>query len=149
MLAEELDFREIFKISHTAMALLNADLFFIDVNHEFIERSGRELEELIGRHFRDVFPRKTEATFSDARWDAVEAAITSGRREADHLIRYDVENPKTGIFEERYFTTKVQPIRSHGGEVEVYELSILELTPMVTELRALLAEQQPAGCGEL
>jgi len=142
VLAEELDFRKIFKISHTAMALLNADLVFIDVNHEFIEQSGRELEELMGRHFREVFPRTPEASFSDVRWDALETAMTSGRREADHLIRYDVEDPKTGVFEERYFSTKVQPIRSHDGGVEVYELSILEVTPVVTEFRALLAEQR-------
>ena len=143
MLAEELNFRAIFKISHTAMALLSADLAFIDVNHEFIEQSGRQLEELIGRHFREVFPRKTEDAVSDLRWDALEAAMTSGRREGDHLIRYDVENLKTGVFEERYFTSKVQPIRGGDGKVEVYELSILEVTPIVLEIRALLADRQP------
>jgi PAS domain S-box-containing protein len=138
MLAEDLDFRAIFKISQTAMALLDANLVFIDVNDQFIETSGRDLGELVGRRFREVFPRRPEDRGTDLNWGAIEKAVTSGRREADELLRYDVEDPKTGLFEERYFSSRVQPIRGRDGHVEVYELSVLEVTGIVAEIQAWL-----------
>jgi PAS domain S-box-containing protein len=139
MLAEDLDFREIFKITQTAMALLDADLIFIDVNDQFMKGSGRDLEDLVGRRFREVFPRTPEDRGSDPNWGAIEKAAASGRREADQLVRYDIEDPKTGLLEERYFSSRVQPIRGCDGHVEVYELSVLEVTEIVAEIRAWLA----------
>ena len=76
MLAEDLDFREIFKITQTAMALLDADLIFIDVNDQFMKGSGRDLEDLVGRRFREVFPRTPEDRGSDPNWGAIEKAAT-------------------------------------------------------------------------
>jgi PAS domain S-box-containing protein len=141
MLAHELDFREIFKISQTAMALLGADLTFIDANQEFLEHSGRPLEALIGRNFFEVFPKMPQDPGGQPRWVALEEAMTSGHREADHLIRYDVQDVRTGVFEERYFSTRVQPIRGADGKVEVYEVSVLEVTPIIDAFRASQAEQ--------
>jgi len=141
MLAQELDFREIFKMSQTGMALLSSDLVFIDANDEFIEHSGRPIEQLVGRNFYDVFPKMPQDRSGEPRWFALEEAMTSGRREAQHLIRYDVQNPGTGVFDERYFSTRVQPIRAANGQVEAYEMSILEVTPVIEAYLALQAHQ--------
>jgi PAS domain-containing protein len=57
MLAPEIDFHEIFKISPTAMALFTADLEFVDANEEFLQASGRDLGDLIGHNAFEVFPK--------------------------------------------------------------------------------------------
>jgi PAS domain-containing protein len=57
VLAQNIDFHEIFRISPTGMAVLCADLFFVDVNDQFLAEAGRPLEELIGHNFFMIFPK--------------------------------------------------------------------------------------------
>ena len=47
--AQDIDFREIFRISPTGMAVLTADITFADVSDQFLAEAGRQLEELTGR----------------------------------------------------------------------------------------------------
>ena len=60
MLAQEIDFHDIFKIHPTCMVLLDADLVILDANDEFLSAMGRKLEDLIGRNFYDEFPKLPE-----------------------------------------------------------------------------------------
>jgi PAS domain-containing protein len=145
MLAEELDFHQIFKIHPTAMALLTADLEFVDANEEMLAIARRSLQDLVGRNFFEVFPRVPDDPGGDPKWTAVEAAMTSGRREGSQLIRYDVEDPEhPGAFEERYWSCLVQPIRGSDGDVAVIECSILDITPVISQYSAMLAELEQA-----
>jgi PAS domain-containing protein len=64
MLAQDIDFHEIFRPIPTAMALLTADLVFIDANDEFLEETGRTLDQLVGRNFFEEFPKMYPATGS-------------------------------------------------------------------------------------
>jgi PAS domain-containing protein len=146
MLAQEIDFHEIFKLSPTAMALLTADLAFVDANDAFLEVARRPLEDLIGRNFFELFPKMPPDPGGDPRWIALERAMTSGRRECDRLIRYDVEDPaRPGVFEERYWSAVVTPIRGADGALEVLELSAREITSVILQFRELeLASARPA-----
>jgi PAS domain-containing protein len=140
MLAEEIDFHTIFKISPTAMALLTADLEFVDANDQFLDAVGRPLTALIGRHAFDAFPKMPNDPASP-KWTALEAALTSGRRETYELTRYDIEDPvHPGVFVERYWSSSVTPIRGGSGEIEVLELSAREVTPIIEWFRSIDAE---------
>ncbi|HXW45235.1 MAG TPA: PAS domain-containing protein [Streptosporangiaceae bacterium] len=140
MLAQEIDFHEIFKISPTVMALFTADLEFIDANDEFVAATGRPLEELLGHNVFDVFP-KMPSDPANPKWTALEAAMTSGKREAYALTRYDLEDPiHPGVFLERYWSSVVTPIHGSDGEVEVLELSAREVTSIIAHYREIDAE---------
>jgi PAS domain-containing protein len=140
MLAQEVDFYKIFRINPTAMGLLTADFEFIDVNDEFLRDTGRSLSEIVGRHAFDVLP-KAPYEAGGPKWTALEAALTSGRREVYRLNRYDIEDPACpGVFRERYWSSIVTPLRGASGQVEVLELSARELTPIIDEFRAMPAE---------
>ena len=138
MLAEEIDFHTIFKISPTAMALLTADLEFIDANEQFLDAVGRPLAALIGRNAFDAFPKMPNDP-ANPKWTALEAAMTSGQRESYPLTRYDIEDPvQPGVFVERYWSSVATPIRGGDGEIQVLELSARELTPIVEQLRSIV-----------
>ena len=140
MLAQEIDFYEIFKISPTAMALFTADLAFIDANDEFLAVAGRPLEELIGHNVFEVFPKMPDDS-ACPKWTTLEAALTSGKREAVALTRYDLEDPiHAGVFIERYWSSVVTPIHGASGEIEVLELSAREVTPVIEQFRSISAE---------
>ena len=138
MLSEEIDFHDIFKISATAMALLTPNFEFIDANDEFLAAIGHPLEDLIGHNAFEVMPKMPEDPGGNPKWTALEAALTTGRREVYKLERYDIEDPsRPGVFEERYWSSIVTPVLGLGGEVEVLELSAREVTPIIGQFQSL------------
>ena len=78
MLAEDIDFYQVFKIQPTSMLLLTADLEIVDANEEFLKVCGRQLDDLTGHNFFEAFPKMPECACVDAAWSAMEAAMTSG-----------------------------------------------------------------------
>jgi PAS domain S-box-containing protein len=143
MLAQDIDFHDIFKINPTGMLLLSADLVILDVNDEFLAQVGRSLEELVGRNLYDEFPRLPEGAGGCARWTAVDEAMTSGKRQRDQLIRYDIEDPRQpGAFLEHWITLMAQPIRGSDGHVEVIELSVRDMTPVIDQYKTLCREEE-------
>ena len=141
MLAQEIDFHDIFKLHPTGMLLLTADLVILDANDEFLATVGRQIEELIGRNFYDEFPKLPEDSCGGPRWTALDEAVTSGRRESDRLLRYDLEDPdRPGVFVEHWITTVAQPIRGSDGHIQVIELSLRDITPVIDQYRELQRE---------
>ena len=124
------------------MALLTADLEFIDANDEFLAATGRKLEELIGQNVFAVLPKMPPDPGGRPKWTVLEEAQTSGRRESMSLSRYDTEDPTSpGVFRERYWSSAVTPVRGSGGRIEVLELSTREVTPIIDEFKKLQAEE--------
>jgi PAS domain S-box-containing protein len=143
MLSEEIDLHKIFKINPTAMALLSADFEFIDANEEFLSAIGHPLEEVIGRNAFELVPKMPADPGGNPKWTALEAALTSGRREAYQLERYDIEDPtRPGVFAERYWSAIVTPVLDQDGQVEALELSARELTPIICQFRSLEVEAE-------
>jgi len=69
--------------------------------------------------------------------------MSSGRRECDELIRYDIEDPDNpGVFVEHWYTALAQPIRDSDGHVHVIELSLRDITPVIDQYKALQREEE-------
>jgi PAS domain-containing protein len=143
MLAEDIDFHEIFRIHPTAMVLLTADFVILDANEAFLDDVGRPLEEIVGHNVFAEFPKMPEEPGGDPKWTALEAAATSGQCETCELTRYDFEDPqRPGVFSERYWSSVVRPIRDRDGRIEYLELSGLEMTPVIAKYQALQHEYE-------
>lgn len=146
MLSEEIDFHKIFKINPTAMALFTPDLEFIDANDAFLAAIGHPLEDLIGRHAFEIAPKMPADPSGNPKWTALEAALTTRHREVYQLERYDIEDPAhPGVFEERYWTSIVTPVLDVYGEVEVLEMSVREVTPIISQFQSLHDEGNAPG----
>jgi PAS domain S-box-containing protein len=128
------------------MALLTADFEFIDANDAFLAATGHALEDVIGRNAFEVLPKMPEDPGGKPKWTALEAALTTKRREVYQLQRYDIEDPDhPGVFEERYWSSIVTPVRGLSGEVEVLEMSAREVTPIISQFESMQAELTAAG----
>jgi PAS domain S-box-containing protein len=140
MLAADIDFYKLFRINATVMALLTADFIILDVNDAALETVGRSLEELVGHNWFEVIPRMRENSGGDPEWTALEEALTSGKRVVRPLKRQDLEDPENpGVFEERYWSTMVTPIRGKSGQIELLEFSAREVTSIIAEFRRMQA----------
>jgi PAS domain-containing protein len=143
MFAQEIDFHNIFRISPTAMALLTADFVLVDAHDEFLAGCGRRLEDIVGHNVFEQFPKMPPDPGGNPMWTALEAALTSGEREVSELTRYDVEDPaQPGVFEERYWSAVVTPLRGASGDIEMLELSAREVTAIIAQFRRLEAEAE-------
>jgi PAS domain-containing protein len=146
MLAEDIDFYQVFKIHPTSMVLLTADLEIVDANEEFLEESGRDLDDLVGHHLFEEFPKMPASARGREAWSAIEAAMTSGMREHNLLFREDLEDPHNpGVFVEHYWSSVAQPIRGSDGEVDMIEYSLRDVTPIIDEYRVLQSELEVGG----
>jgi len=123
------------------MALLAADFEIIDANDAFLQATGLRPEDVVGHNAFEVVPKMPEDPGGKPKWTALEAALTTGRREVCQLQRYDIEDKAhPGVFEERYWSSVVAPIHGLGAEVEVLELSAREVTPIIDQFRKLQGE---------
>src|SRR5260370_11381521 len=105
-----------YKVGPTAMALLTPDLEIIDMNDEFQAYVGRPLEEVAGRNIFEITPKMPEDCGGEPMWTPPGAAMTSGRRGAANLMRYDVEDPgHPRAVLERYLGAVAPPRRRPAG----------------------------------
>ena len=138
MHAEEIDFSHVFKLHPTAMALFSPDLVFIDANDEFVAVTGWPLHDMLGKHAFSVLPKIPPDPGGHPKWTALEEAQASGHSASVSLTRYDVEDPdRPGVFNERYWSTAVTPIRGSDGRVEILEFSSREITQVILEFEKL------------
>jgi hypothetical protein len=68
--------------------------------------------------------------------------MTSGRRHCDLVFKYDIEVPGLpGVYRERYWCAVVQPVYGADDELEVIELSVRNITPIVSQVQVMQADQ--------
>jgi PAS domain-containing protein len=134
------DYRRVFKVSPTAMALLTPGLVILDANDEFLADIGRTREDLVGQYVFAALPTMPPGP-AGPKVTALERALASRKREAHELVRYDFEDPgRPGVFEERYWTSVVTPLRGPDGRVVVLELSAREVTAIISHFRSMQAQ---------
>jgi PAS domain-containing protein len=111
----------------------------LDVNYNWLNTLGRSSDELLGQDVFTVFPKMPRGPEGPG-VTALEFAAVSRRREVTHLTRYDFEDPgRPGVFEERYWSSVVTPLRTPDGQVEILELSAREVTSIISDFRSLQA----------
>jgi PAS domain-containing protein len=136
----EIDYRRVFKISPTAMALLTPDLVILDANDEFLADLGRQLSDLVGHNVFTVLPKMPPGP-AGPKVTALERALASREREVLELTRYDFEDPgRPGVFEERYWSSVATPLCGPDGEIEMLELSAREVTAVIAHFRSMQAQ---------
>ena len=137
----KIDYRRVFQITPNPTALLTADLVILDANDDWVETLGRRPDDLVGREVFSVFLKMPRGPGGPG-VTALEFAAVSRQREVTHLTRYDFEDPgRAGVFEERYWSSVVTPLRAPDGHVEMLELSAREVTSVISDFRSMQAQQ--------
>jgi PAS domain S-box-containing protein len=140
-----INYREVFRATPAAMALLTPEGVILDVNDEYVEASGRSREQLLGRNLFDVFPRNPDdpGVFGPVQVRAsIETVVATGERDAIVPVRYDVEDPgRPGEFEERYWAMINTPMHDDAGQVVLIAHKADEVTHIVNQGRTMRADQ--------
>jgi PAS domain S-box-containing protein len=140
----QIDYQAAFKHAPGSATLMDSDFVILDVNDNLLELNGRELGDLVGRNFFEVFPANPRARDNAGRErlrEAMDEAVRTGDRVVRRLDRYDVEDSgRPGVFEERYWSGVVTPIQDSSGQVAMIALWGHEVSGIITQLRAQEAD---------
>ncbi|HET8614674.1 MAG TPA: SpoIIE family protein phosphatase [Actinomycetales bacterium] len=111
------DFEAVFNAAPVPYFLATTDVVYVAVNDAYVEATGRSREELIGRNLFDVFPGNPGDALGDnveVLRESIERTVRTGRPDPMPLLRYDIQDPQTGSYSERFWSAIHIPVKSQG-----------------------------------
>ncbi|GGI96177.1 PP2C family protein-serine/threonine phosphatase [Streptomyces brasiliensis] len=131
----EIDYAAVFQALPGMVALLTPDLVYADANEDFLRLSGRKREDMLGRHWFDMFPdNPNESTANGMRnlEASLRRVLATGERDTMALQRYDVLIPgRPGQWEERYWSPVNAPVLGPDGSVVLLVHRVEEVTELI------------------
>jgi PAS domain S-box-containing protein len=138
MTRTEIDYRAAFRDLPGAIALLTPDLVIRDANRDFLDLTGRNREDLLGRPIFEAFPANPAMHEHDPQRSlrsSLETVLATGMRDAMGTTRYDLEvQDHPGEFEERYWAVTNGPVLSSDGEVVLIINRAEEITHIIRQV---------------
>ncbi|MFD4539429.1 PP2C family protein-serine/threonine phosphatase [Streptomyces bauhiniae] len=130
-----IDYAAVFQALPGAVALLSADLVFVDANLAFLTQAGRGRDQVVDRYLFDAFPDNPEDLGASGARN-LEASLRRVllNREPDTMAlqRYDVESAdRDGHWEERYWSPVNAPVFAPDGQIAVLIHRVEEVTELL------------------
>jgi PAS domain S-box-containing protein len=143
MTRTEIDYRAVFQSLPGAFALLAPDLVILDASRDFLEITGRNREDVLGRQIFAAFPANPAIHDRDGQRSlrsSLQRVLATGIRDAMGANRYDLEvQGHPGEFEERYWAVTNAPVLGSDGEV----LLIINRAEEITHIIRQVLKAQP------
>jgi PAS domain S-box-containing protein len=129
-----------FDASPNPYLVLDRRLHIAAANRAYLESTGRELADIVGRWAWDAFPTDPETERQAVA--SFERVIATKRPDTMPLLRFDIPRADpAGGFEQRYWSLIHAPVIGDDGEVAY----IIQHALDVTELERLRGAIDPAG----
>ena len=143
----QLDHAAFFDSAPTPLLVVDRELVIVEANQAYCRIVGRRPEDLLGRPLFDAFPTNP----ADPTGDGAENLRASMERARDTALpdempvqKYDIADPVTGEFIERFWSPMNIPILDEDGRTAL----ILHRTEEVTETIRAQAARQAANARE-
>ncbi len=125
-----------FPVPSMLLEIADGEWIIRSVNDKYCDVTGRKREELIDRNIAVVFPENSRQESQN--WQLIEASLgrVLGTSEPDTIshIQYDIINPQTGNFEQRYWSAENFPLLDEDGkEVQFILHTAIDRTAEVLE----------------
>jgi len=137
---KNIDFEAVFHQSTTPSVLLTPELTICWCNAAYAEATGKQEEQLIGKHLYDAFPGRCEEQRTLLN-ESFRHVLETGRSHHIPLLKFDIERKTTerkGDFRDYYWSVLSKPISNAQGEVKFILNQPTDITEL-TELRGSLS----------
>jgi serine phosphatase RsbU (regulator of sigma subunit) len=132
---QDIDYAALFAATPSPCLVLTHDLVIKDVNQAYLEVTGRERDELIGRCLEDVFPVNPCDPDADGMRNlraSVERALRTGERDVMAPQKYDIPAPgNPEVFEERYWSPINTPVPGPDGQPALLLHRVEDVTAVI------------------
>jgi serine phosphatase RsbU (regulator of sigma subunit) len=128
-----IDLRRVFDALPTPMLVLSPLLVIVDVNDAYLVTTSRTRDDLIGRVIFEAFPANPDAPSDGVANLRASLERVTASREPDsmELQRYDVADPDSGKYRERYWSATNIPVVDEDGVLELIVHRVVELSDLV------------------
>ena len=105
----------------------------LEANKAYLQLTGTTREDLLQIDSRKAFPSNPDHDFygHDVLTNSFLHVLKTGETHTVKNVRFDIRSKASGLFEERYFTSKNIPLKNEAGEVEVILHTTREVTAEV------------------
>ncbi|MBS1529030.1 MAG: PAS domain-containing protein [Bacteroidetes bacterium] len=112
------------------------------VSDAYLQITSVKREKVIGKSFFDVFPEdKDNPDDENTARKVFTRAIDTGDKIDVPVYRYDIRNPRTGKFEEHYWSCSNTPIRGAGNSVEYILNTVVDISGEVKAKEAAIESE--------
>jgi serine phosphatase RsbU (regulator of sigma subunit) len=144
----QVDHAALFAAAPTPYVVVDRDLVIVEANRAYCAIVGRRRDELVGLSMFDAFPHNPGDPENDGVANlraSMERARDTGRPDTMAVQKYDIEDPVSGEFVERYWSPMNVPVLGTDGAVAL----ILHRTEEVTDyVREQAARRDDVARGE-
>ncbi len=133
------DHAALFDAAPSPYLVVDPGLVIVEANRAYCASAGRRREDLVGRHIFDAFPDNPDDPTGDGVSNlraSLERARETCRPDTMAVQKYDIEDPRTGRFVERYWTPINVPILDDEGRTALILHRVEDVTDYVRERAA-------------
>jgi len=134
-----LQFQALFESAPGLFLVLKPDFTIVAVSNAYLKATLTERGKILGRGLFEVFPDNPD----DPQADGVRNLRASLERVLSHrtsdtmaVQKYDVQNPETGLFEEKYWSPVNTPVVGAGNNVEFIIHRVEDVTEFIRQRQA-------------
>ena len=166
--SESIDYAALFAAVPDPCLVLRPDLVIADVNEAYLEATGSERGELLGRYVLDAFPQssasptagtgtgaedsgpseETEPHSAGNLGASLQRALSFRQSDALGLRRYDLSVPgRPGTWEERWWAPSSIPVPGADGEVRWILVRVEDMTHYIRPRHGTYEEPEESASG--
>ncbi|MCX4847305.1 PP2C family protein-serine/threonine phosphatase [Streptomyces sp. NBC_00893] len=143
----EIDYRAVFQALPGAVALLTPQLFFVDVNEEWLRVVNRSRERVIGHYMPDDYadrPNHPNATVARNIGESLRRVARTGEPETMELQRFDPADAtaRPRAAEARFWSMTNVPVPDADGRVALLLHRVEEVTELIQARAVALSLQE-------
>lgn len=136
----DIDYHAIFSTLPEIVVILDQNYQILDVNAGFLDATGSQPGDVLGRYAFDVFPANPADPIDGGPRtlrSSLDLVLATAEPDTICLLRYDVEDPgRPGIFEQRYWSVVSSPLTGDDGKVRLITVCAREVTPIISQINA-------------
>lgn len=139
-LYEEINFKALFEEAPGLILVLNPSFTILAISDAYVEATYTKREDLLGKHFFDVFQDTKNTTAVAETKASLEYVLKNKKPHVIPMLRMEIKN-LAGVLEEKYWNPINKPILTKDNQVQFIVHIVKDLTEFVKLEKIYVSEE--------
>ena len=139
-LYEEINFKALFEEAPGLILVLNPSFTILAISDAYVEATYTKREDLLGKHFFDVFQDTKNTTAVVETKASMEYVLKNKKPHVVPMLRMEIKN-LAGVLEEKYWNPINKPILNKDNQVQYIVHIVKDLTEYVKLEKIYVSEE--------
>ena len=137
---EEINFKALFEEAPGLILVLNPSFTILAISEAYVEATYTKREDLLGKHFFDVFKDTKNTTAVAETKASLEYVLKNKKSHVIPMLRMEIKN-LAGVLEEKYWNPINKPILTKDNQVQFIVHIVKDLTEFVKLEKIYVSEE--------